>query len=41
MRESYVPMKPVLVGEPFVDPDWVFERKLDGSVAARCARAGG
>ncbi|HWV87646.1 MAG TPA: non-homologous end-joining DNA ligase [Capillimicrobium sp.] len=23
-------MKAVLVGEPFDDPDWVFERKLDG-----------
>src|SRR5271157_6549818 len=30
MRERYVPMKPVLVAEPFSDPDWVFERKLDG-----------
>ncbi len=40
MREPYVPMKPVLVGEPFVDPDWVFERKLDGE---RCgaSRQGG
>ena len=24
------PMKAVLSGEPFSDPDWIFERKLDG-----------
>ncbi|HTY95926.1 MAG TPA: non-homologous end-joining DNA ligase [Solirubrobacteraceae bacterium] len=40
MHERYVPMKPVLVGEPFSDRDWVFERKLDGE---RCGalRQGG
>ncbi|HTQ69830.1 MAG TPA: non-homologous end-joining DNA ligase [Solirubrobacteraceae bacterium] len=30
MSGGYIPMKPTLVGEPFSDPDWVFERKLDG-----------
>lgn len=37
---DYVPMKPVLVDQPFVDPDWVFDRKLDGE---RCGalRQGG
>ena len=24
------PMKAVLSDEPFSDPDWIFERKLDG-----------
>ena len=27
---AYLPMKAVLSGEPFSDPDWIFERKLDG-----------
>src|SRR5690349_7559883 len=27
---GYQPMKAVLIGEPFSDPDWLFERKLDG-----------
>jgi bifunctional non-homologous end joining protein LigD len=27
---DYAPMKAVLVHEPFSDPDWIFERKLDG-----------
>ncbi len=27
---GYEPMKAVLVDRPFSDPDWVFERKLDG-----------
>ena len=27
---TYEPMKAVLVDRPFSDPDWVFERKLDG-----------
>ena len=26
----FEPMKAVLAGEPFSDPDWIFERKLDG-----------
>jgi bifunctional non-homologous end joining protein LigD len=40
MAVEYVPMKAVLSDEPFVDPDWVFERKLDGE---RCGaiRQGG
>jgi bifunctional non-homologous end joining protein LigD len=29
-HSSYVPMKAVLTDQPFSDPDWVFERKLDG-----------
>ena len=37
---DYVPMKAVLTDGPFVDPDWVFDRKLDGE---RCGalRQGG
>jgi bifunctional non-homologous end joining protein LigD len=37
---DYVPMKAVLTDRPFSDPDWVFERKLDGE---RCGalRQGG
>jgi bifunctional non-homologous end joining protein LigD len=27
---AYAPMKAVLVDRPFSDPDWIFERKLDG-----------
>jgi bifunctional non-homologous end joining protein LigD len=27
---AYLPMKAVLSDEPFSDPDWIFERKLDG-----------
>jgi bifunctional non-homologous end joining protein LigD len=30
MPVEYVPMKPVLIDRPFSDPDWVFDRKLDG-----------
>jgi len=29
-QARYAPMKAVLVDRPFSDPDWVFERKLDG-----------
>ena len=36
----YAPMKAVLTDGPFSDPEWVFERKLDGE---RCGavRSGG
>ncbi len=27
---DYSPMKPVLIDRPFSDPNWIFERKLDG-----------
>jgi len=27
---SVEPMKAKLTGRPFADPDWVFERRLDG-----------
>ena len=39
-HSSYAPMKAVLTDRPFSDPEWVFERKLDGE---RCGalRAGG
>jgi DNA ligase D-like protein (predicted ligase) len=30
MSFEYAPMKPVLIDRPFDDPDWVFDRKLDG-----------
>jgi bifunctional non-homologous end joining protein LigD len=30
MSREYAPMKAVLVHEPFSDPGWIFERKLDG-----------
>jgi ATP-dependent DNA ligase len=32
---EYAPMKAVLFDWPFSDPNWVFERKLDGE---RCGR---
>ena len=39
-HSSYAPMKAVLTDRPFSDPEWVFERKLDGE---RCGalRVGG
>jgi bifunctional non-homologous end joining protein LigD len=37
---EYEPMKAVLVGEPFSDPEWVFERKLDGERCGALRRAG-
>lgn len=41
MTESaYVPMKAVLSDEPFSDPDWVFERKLDGERCGALRRNG-
>src|SRR5438270_12519239 len=40
MRSEYVPMKAVLSDEPFSDPDWVFERKLDGERCGALRRAG-
>jgi DNA ligase D-like protein (predicted ligase) len=30
MPDPFVPMKAVLAAEPFDDPNWIFERKLDG-----------
>jgi len=30
MPDPFVPMKAVLAGEAFDDPNWIFERKLDG-----------
>jgi bifunctional non-homologous end joining protein LigD len=40
-REAeYAPMKAVLVEEPFSDPDWVFERKLDGERCGALRRDG-
>ena len=37
---EYVPMKAVLSDRPFSDPDWVFERKLDGERCGALRRAG-
>jgi bifunctional non-homologous end joining protein LigD len=37
---SYAPMKAVLTDQPFSDPNWVFERKLDG-VRCGAIRTGG
>ena len=28
--DGYAPMKAVLTDRPFSDPNWIFERKLDG-----------
>ena len=40
MSAEYVPMKPVLVAEPFDDPQWIFERKLDGERCGGLRRGG-
>jgi bifunctional non-homologous end joining protein LigD len=40
MAVDYAPMKAVLSDEPFSDPDWVFERKLDGERCGALRRGG-
>ena len=40
MSAQYQPMKAVLTDQPFSDPDWVFERKLDGERCGAIRRAG-
>src|SRR5690348_4203761 len=37
---GYQPMKAVLSDRPFSDPDWVFERKLDGERCGGMRRDG-
>jgi DNA ligase D-like protein (predicted ligase) len=37
---DYAPMKAVLSDRPFSDPDWVFERKLDGERCGALRRGG-
>jgi DNA ligase D-like protein (predicted ligase) len=37
---EYAPMKAVLSDEPFSDPNWVFERKLDGERCGAIRRGG-
>ncbi len=37
---AYAPMKAVLSDQPFSDPDWVFERKLDGERCGAVRSAG-
>jgi DNA ligase D-like protein (predicted ligase) len=37
---EYAPMKAVLHDRPFTDPDWVFERKLDGERCGAIRRRG-
>jgi DNA ligase D-like protein (predicted ligase) len=37
---DYAPMKAVLFDRPFSDPDWVFERKLDGERCGALRRSG-
>jgi bifunctional non-homologous end joining protein LigD len=37
---AYVPMKAVLSDRPFSDPNWVFERKLDGERCGALRRGG-
>jgi bifunctional non-homologous end joining protein LigD len=40
MSVEYAPMKAVLSDQPFSDPDWVFERKLDGERCGAVRRGG-
>jgi DNA ligase D-like protein (predicted ligase) len=40
VRLQYAPMKAVLTDGPFSDPEWVFERKLDGERCGAVRRAG-
>ena len=40
MSVDYAPMKAVLSEDPFSDPEWVFERKLDGERCGALRRAG-
>jgi DNA ligase D-like protein (predicted ligase) len=37
---EYAPMKAVLSDRPFSDPDWIFERKLDGERCGALRRGG-
>jgi DNA ligase D-like protein (predicted ligase) len=37
---QYIPMKAVLTSQPFSDPNWVFERKLDGERCGALRRDG-
>jgi bifunctional non-homologous end joining protein LigD len=37
---EYAPMRAILVRTPFSDPNWLFERKLDGIRAGVVRRAG-
>jgi bifunctional non-homologous end joining protein LigD len=37
---DYIPMKPTLIADPFSDPNWVFERKLDGERCGALRRDG-
>src|ERR1700693_4215120 len=40
MSVEYAPMKAVLTEQAFSDPDWVFERKLDGERCGAIRRDG-
>ena len=40
MSVAYIPMKAVLSDKPFSNPDWVFERKLDGERCGALRRDG-
>ena len=40
MSSDYAPMKAVLSDTPFSDPNWVFERKLDGERCGALRRGG-
>ena|SRR5947209_10018949 len=40
MSVDYAPMKAVLSDQPFSDPDWLFERKLDGERCGALRRGG-
>jgi bifunctional non-homologous end joining protein LigD len=40
MAEPFEPMKAVLSNQPFDDPNWIFERKLDGIRCGVVRRAG-
>jgi len=37
---DYAPMKAVLSDRPFSDPNWLFERKLDGERCGALRRSG-
>src|SRR5438105_6262921 len=39
-HSRYAPMKAVLSDRPFSDPNWVFERKLDGERCGALRRGG-
>lgn len=40
MSVGYAPTKAVLTEEAFSDPDWVFERQLDGERCGAIRRGG-